>query len=82
MMNSESFISPWKGAPRCDSRSGPNCRALSEVPASRVSEASNISLLTDRCLVDVIKSGPRVCGAYLLNTHDGSVETVTRVPSC
>ena len=51
-------------------------RALSEVLASRVSEASNISLLTDRCLVDVIKSGSRVCGAYLLNTHDGSVDTV------
>ena len=51
-------------------------RALSEVLASRVGEASNISLLTDRCLVDVIKSGHRVCGAYLLNTNNGSVETV------
>ena len=40
-------------------------RALSEVLASRVAEASNITLLTDRCLVDVIKTGPRVCGAYL-----------------
>ena len=52
-------------------------RALSEVLASRVVEAENITLLTDRCLVDVIKAGNRVCGAYLLNTIDGTVETVS-----
>lgn len=52
-------------------------RALSEVLASRVVEAENIALLTDRCLVDVIKAGNRVCGAYLLNTIDGTVETVS-----
>ena len=51
-------------------------RALSEVLASRVAEASHITLLTDRCLVDVIKSGPRVCGAYLLQVHSNEVETV------
>ena len=34
-------------------------RALSEVLASRVAEAANISLLTDRCLVDIIKDGHR-----------------------
>ena len=51
-------------------------RALSEVLASRVAEASHITLLTDRCLVDVIKAGSRVCGAYLLQVHSKEVETV------
>jgi len=51
-------------------------RALSEVLASRVAEASHITLLTDRCLVDVIKAGSRVCGAYLLQIHNNEVETV------
>ena len=51
-------------------------RALSEVLASRVAEAANISLLTDRCLVDIIKDGHRACGAYLLSTADNRVETV------
>ena len=51
-------------------------RALSEVLASRVAEASHITLLTDRCLVDVIKAGSRVCGAYLLQVHSNEVETV------
>ena len=35
-------------------------RAISQVLLSRVEEASNISLLKDRCLVDVIKTGKRV----------------------
>ena len=52
-------------------------RALSEVLASRVAEASNITLLTDRCLVDVIKTGSRVCGAYLLSTEHNRVDTVS-----
>ena len=52
-------------------------RALSEVLASRVVEAENITLFTDRCLVDVIKAGSRVCGAYLLSTLDGTVDTVS-----
>lgn len=51
-------------------------RALSEVLASRVAEASHITLLTDRCLVDVIKTGSRICGAYLLQIHSNEVETV------
>ena len=51
-------------------------RALSEVLASRVAEAANISLLTDRCLVDIIKDSHRACGAYLLSTADNRVETV------
>ena len=34
-------------------------------------------MLTDRCLVDVIKTGSRVCGAYLLRTGDNTVETVS-----
>ena len=38
-------------------------RALSEVLATRAAEAPNITMLTDRCLVDVIKTGSRVCGA-------------------
>ena len=52
-------------------------RALSEVLASRVAEANNISLLTDRCLVDVIKAGSRICGGYLLHTNYGRVDTVS-----
>ena len=51
-------------------------RALSEVLASRVAESDNIELLTDRCLVDVVKSGPGICGAYLLNDDGAAVETV------
>jgi len=50
-------------------------RAISQVLASRVEEASNISLLMDRCLVDVIKIGNRVCGAYLLNASGKEVDT-------
>ena len=46
------------------------------LPAGVV-EAENITLLTDRCLVDVIKAGNRICGAYLLGTIDGTVETVS-----
>ncbi len=52
-------------------------RALSEVLATRVAEATNITMLTDRCLVDVIKAGSRVCGAYLLSTGNNIVETVS-----
>ena len=52
-------------------------RALSEVLATRAAEAPNITMLTDRCLVDVIKAGSRVCGAYLLSTGDNTVETVS-----
>ena len=50
-------------------------RAISQVLASRVEEASNIALLMDRCLVDVIKIGNRVCGAYLLNASGKAVDT-------
>ncbi len=52
-------------------------RALSEVLATRAAEAPNITMLTDRCLVDVIKAGSQVCGAYLLGTGDSIVETVS-----
>ena len=52
-------------------------RALSEVLATRAAEAPNITMLTDRCLVDVIKAGSQVCGAYLLRTGDNIVETVS-----
>ena len=52
-------------------------RALSEVLATRAAEAPNITMLTDRCLVDVIKAGSRVCGAYLLSTGDNTVGTVS-----
>ena len=52
-------------------------RALSEVLATRAAEAPNITMLTDRCLVDVIKAGSRVCGAYLLRTGENIVETVS-----
>ena len=52
-------------------------RALSEVLTTRAAEASNITMLTDRCLVDVIKAGSRVCGAYLLSTGDNTVGTVS-----
>ena len=52
-------------------------RALSEVLATRAAEAPNITMLTDRCLVDVIKAGSRVCGAYLLSTGNNTVGTVS-----
>ena len=52
-------------------------RALSEVLATRAAEAPNITMFTDRCLVDVIKTGSRVFGAYLLRTGDNIVETVS-----
>ena len=51
--------------------------AISEVLANRAEQAANITLLTDLCLVDVIKSGGRVCGAHLLNTQDRRVETLS-----
>jgi len=50
-------------------------RAISEVLVSRVEEAPNISLLKDRCLVDVIKMGGRICGAHLLAVSGDSVDT-------
>ncbi len=49
-------------------------RAISQVLMSRVEEAENISLLKDRCLVDIIKSGSRVCGAYLLDAAGHTVD--------
>jgi L-aspartate oxidase len=52
-------------------------RALSEVLATRAAEAPNITMLTDRCLVDLIKAGSRVCGAHLLSADDNTVETVS-----
>ena len=51
-------------------------KAISEVLVKRTLEASNIDLLTDRCLVDVISDAGRVIGAHLLNTQSGSVETL------
>ena len=51
--------------------------AISEVLANRAEQAANITLLTDLCLVDVIKSGGRVCGAHLLNTQDRRVKTLS-----
>jgi len=50
-------------------------RAISEVLASRVAESDNIALLTDRCLVDIIKVGNRVAGAHLLSADGTGVET-------
>jgi len=52
-------------------------RAISEVLASRVAESDNIALLTDRCLVDIIKAGNRVAGAHLLSADGTGVETCT-----
>ncbi|MDA9798004.1 L-aspartate oxidase [Luminiphilus sp.] len=51
--------------------------AIAEVLANRAEQASNITLLTDLCLVDVIKSEGRVCGAHLLNTETRRVETLS-----
>ena len=51
--------------------------AISEVLANRAEQASNITLLTDLCLVDVIKSEGLVCGAHLLNTETRRVETLS-----
>jgi len=50
-------------------------RAISEVLVSRVEEAPNISLLKDRCLVDLIKTADRICGAYLLAASGDGVDT-------
>ena len=76
--NSANSISPWRGHShrRVIHAADQTGRALSEVLASRVVESENIQLLTDRCLVDVVKSGGRICGAYLLNDDGTAVETV------
>ncbi len=51
-------------------------RTISQVLGQKVRAASNIALLTNRCLVDVTKSSGQICGAYLLDIQKGRVETI------
>lgn len=50
-------------------------RAISDVLGERASSADNITLLTDRCGVDLIVREGRVVGAYVLDSSTGRVET-------
>lgn len=51
-------------------------RAISEVLTQRAREAGNITLLTNRCAVDLIQHEGRVVGVYVLNTATRHVETL------
>ncbi|EED34838.1 L-aspartate oxidase [Luminiphilus syltensis NOR5-1B] len=50
-------------------------RAISEVLTEQARKAPNITLLTDRCAVDLIMDGPRCAGVYMLNRTTQGVET-------
>ena len=50
-------------------------RAISEVLTERALEAENITLMTDRCAVDLIVEDNRCVGAYIFNSKTGRVET-------
>jgi L-aspartate oxidase len=50
-------------------------RAIADVLGERARAADNITLLTDRCGIDLILRENRVVGAYILNTHTGDVDT-------
>lgn len=50
-------------------------RAISEVLTERALEADNITLMTDRCAVDLILEDNRCVGAYIFNSQTGRVET-------
>lgn len=50
-------------------------RAISEVLTERALEADNITLMTDRCAVDLILEDNRCVGAYIFNSKTGRVET-------
>ena len=50
-------------------------RAISEVLTDRALEAENITLMTDRCAVDLIVENDRCIGAYVFNSKTERVET-------
>ncbi len=50
-------------------------RAISEVLTERAIAAENITLMTDRCAVDLIIDNNRCVGAYIFNSKTGRVET-------
>ena len=51
--------------------------AISTALNKRITERKNVEILTDRCVVDLIKGNDRILGAYVLNTTTGYVETVS-----
>ena len=50
--------------------------AISNALNARVTERTNIKILTDRCVVDLLVKGDETRGAYVLNTSTGVVETI------
>jgi L-aspartate oxidase len=52
-------------------------RAISEVLMQRSTDASNITLLPDFCVVDLIHDGHKCNGAYVLETKTNQVHTFT-----
>ncbi len=50
--------------------------AISKALNARVSERTNVEILTDRCVVDLIVKDGKTTGAYVLNTSTGAVETI------
>ena len=50
--------------------------AISKALNSRVSERTNVEVLTDRFVVDLITHEGETTGAYVLNTSTGVVETI------
>lgn len=52
-------------------------RAISDVLSARASEASNITILTNHCAVELITEHHRCLGAYVLDTAKQEVNTIT-----
>jgi L-aspartate oxidase len=50
--------------------------AISKALNARITERSNVEILTDRCVVDLIVTNGETNGAYVLNTSTGIVETM------
>ena len=50
--------------------------AISNALNARITERTNIKILTDRCVVDLLVKGDETRGAYVLNTSTGAVETI------
>jgi L-aspartate oxidase len=50
--------------------------AISNALNARITERTNIKILTDRCVVDLLVKGDETRGAYVLNTSTGVVETI------
>ena len=50
--------------------------AISKALNARITERSNVEILTDRCVVDLIVKDGEATGAYVLDTRSGLVETM------